>query len=88
MNAEQMIKSMKEMENGERIKFLEWLYHNHFYSGEITADMSEAVHYYIEDRIDRELTEGELEVMKLAYREGYNTGHRDGIKQALKDSKA
>ena len=84
MTAEQIIKSMKDMENGERIKFLEYLYHAHFNSGLPIEDITLAVRNHIEDYIDRDLTEEETTIMKLAYDKGYWGGFNIGMQKALK----
>lgn len=83
MTAEQMISCMKDMENGERIKFLEYLYHAHFNSGQPIEDMILAVRNHIEDYIDRDLTEEENLVMKLAYDNSYWVGFKNGMEKAL-----
>lgn len=49
--------------------------------------MDLATKNYIEDYIDRDLTEEELEIMKLAYNTGYGVGCDKGIKQMLKMDK-
>ncbi|MED1625131.1 hypothetical protein [Bacillus pseudomycoides] len=58
MTAEQIIELFKGMGNGEKIKFLEYLYDNHFHSRPI-EDMNLATKNYIEDNIERDLTEEE-----------------------------
>ena len=83
MNAEQMADLMNNMENGERILFLEYLFHNYF-DMRPTGDMVVTTTNYIEDRLDRELTAEELEVMKLAYDTGYGLGCKHGLEKALK----
>lgn len=86
MTENQMIELMKNMENGERIQFLDWLYNNHFNSRPI-GDMTLATKNHIENYLDRNLTEEEIEIMKLAYKNGYGVGCDKGIKQALKMDK-
>lgn len=86
MNAEQMADLMNNMENGERILFLEYLFHNHF-DIRPTGDRIVATTNYIEDQLDRELTAEELEVMKLAYDTAYGFGCKDGMDKALKSGK-
>ncbi|KON89672.1 hypothetical protein AF332_24520 [Sporosarcina globispora] len=83
MTAEEMIKFIKNMENGQRIKFLDYLFHAHFDSRS-RGDMSLATRYYIEDYLDRTLTEEEIEIMKLAYDNGYFVGGKDGMEKVLK----
>lgn len=83
MTSEQMIELMKNMDNGERIKYLDWLFHNHFYSRPI-GDMTLATKNHIEDSIDRNLTEEETLIMKLAYDTGYSVGCKNGTEQVLK----
>lgn len=86
MNAEQMADLMNNMENGERILFLEYLFDNYF-DIRTTGDMVVTTINYIEDRLDRELTAEELEVMKLAYDTGYGLGCKHGMDKALKSGK-
>lgn len=62
MTADQMIKAMKNMTNGDRIDFLHYLSKNHFHIGKPTDDMILAVRNHIEDYIDRELSEDEKTV--------------------------
>lgn len=83
MTADQMIEAIKNMENGERIKFLEYLFHAHFDSRS-KGDMNQATKNDIEDYLDRNLTEEELQIMKLAYDNGYHVGCKNGMEQALK----
>lgn len=64
MTAEQMISLIKNMENIDRNKFLEYLFHAHFDS-RFTGDNKMATKYQIDDILDRDLTEGELLVMKI-----------------------
>lgn len=78
-----MIKSMKDMENGERIKFLEYLYNAHFNSRP-NVDMNLATKNHIEGYIDRDLTEEETIIMKLAYDTGYGVGFNIGMEKAFK----
>lgn len=86
MNAEQMADLMNNMENGERILFLEYLFHNHF-DTRPTGNRIVATTNYIEDQLDRELTAEELEIMKLTYDTAYGFGCKDGIDKALKSEK-
>lgn len=83
---DQMIVLMKNMENGKRIEFLEYLFHNHFDSRS-TGDNELATKYQIEDTLERDLTEDEKLVMKIAYANGYFTGGKDGIDKVLKGKK-
>lgn len=83
IDANKMIELMNSIDNGERIKFLEYLFHNHF-NIRPTGDMVAATTNYIEDQLDRELTAEELEIMKLAYDMGYSIGGKDGMDQVLK----
>ncbi|WP_068986898.1 hypothetical protein [Lysinibacillus xylanilyticus] len=55
MTAEQMITLTKNMENIDRNKFLEYLFHTHFDS-RFTEDYDSATKYQIEDTLDRDLT--------------------------------
>ncbi|MGH0681359.1 hypothetical protein [Bacillus mycoides] len=71
MTAEQMIIFMK---NGERIEFLHYLSKIHFKRVNPTDNMILAVQYHIEDRIDRNLSEEEIEIMTVAYNNGFDTG--------------
>lgn len=84
MTAEQMISYMKNMENGERLLFLEYLSNNHFNSGQPIKDMNLATKNYIEDYLDRNLSEEEIEIMKLAYKTGHGVGFNIGMEKALK----
>lgn len=68
------------MENIERNKFLEYLFHTHFYS-RFTGDYDLANKHEIEDTLDRDLTEDELHVMKIAYGNGYFSGGKDGAER-------
>lgn len=83
MTAEQMISLIKGMENIERNKFLEYLFHAHFDS-RFTDDYDLATKYQIEDTLDRNLTEDEMLVMKIAYRNGYFRGGKDGMEKVLR----
>lgn len=83
MTAFQMIESIKNMDNDQRIKFLEYLFHAHFDSRPI-ADMNLATKNYIEDNLDRNLSEEEVLIMKLAYDNGYDFGCKDGMERVLK----
>jgi len=38
MSYEQMVEAMKNMNNGERIKFLDYLYEAHFHSNALTEE--------------------------------------------------
>lgn len=84
MTAEEMITFMKNMDNGQRNKFLEYLSHTHFNSGQPIEDMILAVRYHIEDYIDRNLSEEEIEIMKLAYENGYDVGVNIGMEKVFK----
>lgn len=81
--AEQMISLIKDMANGERNDFLEYLFHTHFDSRS-TGDYELATKYQIEDTLDRDLSEDELLVMKIAYGNGYFTGGKDGMEKLLR----
>ena len=83
MTAEKMIVLIEDMENIERNKFLEYLFHAHFDS-RFTDDYEMATKYQIDDVLDRDLTEDELFVMKIAYGNGYFIGGKDGMGQVLK----
>ncbi|MGA3602195.1 hypothetical protein [Lysinibacillus agricola] len=83
MTAEQMITLIKNMENIDRNKFLEYLFHAHFDS-RFTGDYEMASKYQIDDVLDRDLTEDELLVMKIAYGNGYFRGGKDGMEKVLK----
>lgn len=82
--AEQMIIHTKNMENGERIEFLHYLSDTHFKRWEPTEDMILPVQYHIEDRIDRNLSEEEIEIMTVAYRNGYSIGFDAGMEKVFK----
>jgi predicted DNA binding protein len=84
MTADQMIEAFKGLENGQKIEFLTYLSDNHFNSGKPNEDMITAVRYHIEDYIDKELSEEEIEIMKLAYENGYFVGCKEGMKKVLK----
>ncbi|MBK3497407.1 hypothetical protein JFL43_21855 [Viridibacillus sp. YIM B01967] len=84
MIAERMISFMKNMENGERLLFLEYLSNNHFNSGQPIEDMILAVRNHIEDYLDRNLSEEEIEIMNLAYKNGHGVGFNVGMEKALK----
>ncbi|PGT75540.1 hypothetical protein [Priestia megaterium] len=86
INAEQMISFMENMDNGERLTFLEYLFHNHF-DIRPTGNRIVATTNYIEDQLDRKLTAEELEIMKLAYDTAYGFGCKDGMDKALKSEK-
>ncbi|WP_332650226.1 hypothetical protein [Lysinibacillus sp. 54212] len=81
--AEEMINALQNMNNGERIKFLEYLFHTHFDS-RIGDDPDTASQNQIEDALDRQLSEDEMLVMKIAYGNGYFTGGKDGMEKVLK----
>ncbi|MFE9079839.1 hypothetical protein [Bacillus mobilis] len=81
MNAEQIIKLKKNMDNGERIKYLDLLFHKHFDSRS-KGDMTLATTNYIEDYIDRNLTEEGILIMKLAYENCYSVGCENEIEQS------
>ncbi|KYC82500.1 hypothetical protein [Bacillus licheniformis] len=49
--------------------------------------MTLATKNHIENYLDRNLTEEEIEIMKLAYKNGYGVGCDKRIKQALKMDK-
>ncbi|AJG95554.1 hypothetical protein I6G77_13625 [Bacillus tropicus] len=74
MTAEQMITFMKNMENRERIEFLHYLSKIHFKRVNPTDNMILAVQYHIEDRIDRNFSEEEIEIMTVAYNDGFDAG--------------
>ncbi|MEB2282600.1 hypothetical protein LAV73_21980 [Lysinibacillus xylanilyticus] len=86
MTAEQMISLIKDMENIERNKFLEYLFHAHFDS-RFTDEYDLAIKHEIEDVLDRDLTEVEMLVMKIAYENGYFIGGKDGMEKVLKGEK-
>lgn len=73
MTAEQILKAMEIMDNGERIKLLEALFHKH-YDNRPNGDLILATKNYIEDYLDRNLTEEEIKLLDLAYDEGYRAG--------------
>lgn len=81
--SEEMIEATKHMDNGERIKYLEYLFHSHFDS-RFTDDYGLATKHEIEDVFDRDLTEDELLVMKIAYGNGYFRGGKDGMEKVLR----
>ncbi|WDV07136.1 hypothetical protein [Lysinibacillus irui] len=83
MTAEQMISLIKDMENIERNKFLEYLFHTHFDS-RFTGDYEMATKNQIDDILDRDLTEDELLVMNIAYCNGYFRGGKDGMEKVLR----
>ena len=85
MSATQMVDLLKNMNNGERIDFLGWLYDNYFNSKPVqdTPLVTKATNNHIEDYLDRDLTEDELNVIKLAYEDGYYAGCHKGRKQVL-----
>ncbi|MEC1071398.1 hypothetical protein [Priestia megaterium] len=85
MDAEQMISLMKDMKNGERIKFLDYLFHNHF-GVKPLDDMIIATTNYVEDQLDKTLNEEETQILKLAYESGYGEGSKAGIEKVLKGS--
>ncbi|MBK0072366.1 hypothetical protein [Bacillus sp. S56] len=80
---EEMIEYMKHMENSERGRFLDHLLHNHVDSSAM-RNVSTATRAYIEGYLQRELTDEEFIIMKLAYAWGHFVGGRNGIKQVLK----
>ena len=84
--SEEMIEATKHMDNGERIKYLEYLFHAHFDS-RFTDDYDLATKHEIEDVLDRDLTEDEMLVMKIAYGNGYFRGGKDGMEKVLKGEK-
>lgn len=61
------------MENGERIKLLEELFHKH-YDNRPNGDVRVATKNYIEDYFEKNLTEDEIKLMNIAYDEGFQTG--------------
>ena len=81
--AEEMIAAIKSMDNGERIQFLKYLFHHHFDS-RFGEDRDIASQNQIEDALDRQLSEDEMLVMKIAYGNGYFTGGKDGMEKVLK----
>lgn len=82
--ATEMIQYMKDMDNGERIELLIYLFDNHFNHRPTKGDMSVETKHYIEDYIDRDLTEDETLIMKLAYDTGYSKGCFNGRDQVIK----
>lgn len=70
------------MDNGERIKFLEYVYHAHFSS---SSDGNEklANRYAIEEYIERDLNEEEREMVERAYENGRGDGFHEGMRKAL-----
>ena len=38
MNCDQMIKAMKSMDNAQRLKFLDYLYEEHFHANPLTEE--------------------------------------------------
>ncbi|MEK4172170.1 hypothetical protein MHI22_11630 [Lysinibacillus sp. FSL L8-0312] len=78
-----MISLIKVMKNGEHNKFLEYLFHAQFDS-RITEDYDLATKHEIEDVLNRDLTEDERLVMKIAYGNGYFRGGKDGMEKVLK----
>ncbi|MES5853526.1 hypothetical protein [Bacillus cereus group sp. MG68] len=89
MTADQMIEAMKNIDNGERLKFLEYLFHTHFDSRPIKnanlETMLLATRNYIEDYIDRDLTEEEVLIMNLAYDTGYDIGWKNRMNNVLEN---
>ena len=83
MTAEQIISMIKNMENGERIKCYEYLFNNHLDS-KSAGDNDLATKKQIEDTLERDLTEDEELVMKIAYGNGYFRGGKDGMEKVLK----
>lgn len=83
MTAEKMISLIKDMENIERNKFLEYLFYTHFDS-RFTDDYDLATEHQVVDTLDRDLTEDELLVMKVAYGNGYFRGGKDGMDKVLR----
>lgn len=83
---EEMIEYMKSMENGERVRFLDYLFHNHFDSRP-RGNVSSATKAYIEGYIDRKLTDEEISIMKLAYDWGHFVGGERVMRQVLKSDK-
>lgn len=82
-SADEMKTLINNMENVERNKFLEYLFNAHFDS-RFTDDYDLATKYQIEDTLDRDLTEDELLVMKIAYGNGYFRGGKDGMDKVLR----
>ena len=70
---EEMIEYVKHMENSERIKFLDYLFHSHSDS-RIQRGVSTATRAYIEGYLGRKLTDEEIVILKLAYDWGHFTG--------------
>ncbi|MGE7094477.1 hypothetical protein ACQKII_24210 [Lysinibacillus sp. NPDC048646] len=64
---------MTAEQNNELNKFLEYLFHAHFDS-RFTDDYDLATKHEIEVALDCDLTEDEMLVMKIAYRNGYFIG--------------
>lgn len=83
VTAEQMITFMKEMENGQRIEFLKYLFLNNFDS-RVNIDMVLATRNHIEDYLERTLTKEEMKIIELAYETGYQRGIKDGVEKLLK----
>ncbi|MCH7320285.1 hypothetical protein LZ480_00165 [Solibacillus sp. MA9] len=83
MIADQMISLIKSMENIERNKFLEYLFYTHFDS-RFTDDYDLAKKYQVEDTLNRDLTEDELLVMKVAYGNGYFRCGKEGMDKVLR----
>ena len=83
MTAAQIISLIKDMENIERNKFLEYLFHTHFDS-RFTGDYDLATKHEIEDVLNHDIKEDEMLVMKISYGNGYFRGGKDGMEKVLK----
>ncbi|MDA2548327.1 hypothetical protein CN419_15960 [Bacillus cereus] len=79
-SVEEMIEYMKHMENSERGRFLDYLLHNHVDSSTM-RNVSTATRAYIEGYLQRELTDEEIIIMKLAYDWGHFVGEKRRMKQ-------
>ncbi|MFP3726959.1 hypothetical protein U8V72_17425 [Priestia filamentosa] len=81
--SEEMIEYMKNMNNVEKNKYLEWLFHEHF-DTRAGANLILATQHHLEDDLQRDLTEDEMHVMKFSYEAAYHRGGKDGVEKALK----
>ncbi|GAB6620011.1 TPA: hypothetical protein ACOQ39_004093 [Bacillus cereus] len=77
---EEMIKYMKHMENSERFRLLDYLFHNHSDSKR-PVGVSAPTKAYIEGYLERKLTIDEIVILKLAYDWGHFVGEERGMKQ-------
>lgn len=80
---EQVISIIQDMGNEERNKILEYLFHADFGLRD-TVNHDLATINQIEDNLDRDLTEEEMLITKIAYWNGYFSGGKDGMDKVLK----